>query len=145
MLLALAAAAVHGLAAWGDAGATWTALGVAGLLGLVALAVASRGGRAATRTVEWLTYATWAAVVLHAAGPGSELDGRWGLAVVAGGIGLLAAAAAYRAAGRAVPVARGAPPSRRRRPRRPPRADPRTRCRRRSGAAPNRTSWPSRL
>ena len=104
MLLALAAAAVHGLAAWGDAGATWTALGVAGLLGLVALAVASRGGRAATRTVEWLTYATWAAVVLHAAGPGSELDGRWGLAVVAGGIGLLAAAAAYRAAGRAVPV-----------------------------------------
>ena len=75
-----------------------------GCSGLVALAVASRGGRAATRTVEWLTYATWAAVVLHAAGPGSELDGRWGLAVVAGGIGLLAAAAAYRAAGRAVPV-----------------------------------------
>ena len=143
MLLALAAAAVHGLAAWGDAGATWTALGVAGLLGLVALAVASRGGRTATRTVEWLTYATWGAVVLHAAGPGSELDGRWGLAVVAGGIGLLAAAAAYRAAGARCPCPRSAP-SRRRRPRRR-RGRPRTRCRRRSGAAPNRTSWPSRL
>ena len=144
MLLALAAAAVHGLAAWGDAGATWTALGVAGLLGLVALAVASRGGRAATRTVEWLTYATWAAVVLHAAGPGSELDGRWGLAVVAGGIGLLAAAAAYRAARPPGARPRGARRAGAAAPRRR-RGRPRTRCRRRSGAAPNRTSWPSRL
>jgi hypothetical protein len=110
VLLALAAAAVHGLAALaGSDDGPWTPLGVIAPALLVALIVAGRV-RPGPRVLEWLTIATWAAVVLHAAGPSSDVSGRWGLALVAGGIGLLASAAAFRTARRTAPVAEPAPP-----------------------------------
>ena len=103
-MLAPAAAAVHVVAALaGSDDAPWTPLGVLAMVLLVALAAAGRF-RLGPRAVEWLTIAAWAVVVLHAAGPASDLDGRWGLALVAGGIGLLAAAAAFRTARRTAPA-----------------------------------------
>jgi hypothetical protein len=104
VLGALAAAAVHGVAvlAGSDSGSL-TPLGALAALLLVGLALAGQRG-VGERALEWLTIATWAVVVLHAAGPASGLDGRWGLALVAGGLGLLAASAAFRAARRTVTV-----------------------------------------
>ena len=110
VLGALAAAAVHAAAAaLGSGDGSLTLLGVLAAVLLVGLALAGRRPLG-PRALEGLTIVTWAVVVLHAAGPASGLDGRWGLALVAGGLGLLAAAAAVRSYRRAEPVAAPAAP-----------------------------------
>jgi sulfoxide reductase heme-binding subunit YedZ len=78
----------------------WTGLGTFGLDLMLAVLITSglrrRLGPATWRAVHWLAYPCWAVVLLHAVGQGSDLGGRWGIAVLAGGVGVMASALAFR-------------------------------------------------
>ena len=79
----------------------WLGLGVVAIYLLLAIVVTSLlrpyFGQSAWRAVHWLTYLMWPVAVIHGIGTGTDPRFGWMLAVEAGCIGSVMAAAAWRA------------------------------------------------